>query len=120
MERSREITKRDFYPLPGCRFRSCAGTTLLGVLTATSLFAIGGLGVVATLVSSTRLKAANRETAVAALAARSALETMRATAFEEIFATFNSRANDNPDGQGTAPGASFAVEGLSARTGDAD
>ena len=38
----------------------------------------------------------------------------------EVFAAFNEDAADDPEGAGTAPGADFAVPGLSALSSDAD
>jgi hypothetical protein len=49
------------------------------------------------------------------------IETMRGTAFERIFATYNGyAADDPPPGAGTAPGADFDVEGLVPLAGDRD
>ena len=97
-----------------------AGATLFGVLVAASLFSIGGLSVLTTLAQSTRLNALNRETAIAAQAARSAVERMRALPLREVFATFNATASDDPDGPSTAPANVFDVPGLTVTKGDAD
>jgi hypothetical protein len=61
-----------------------------------------------------------REQALATEAARAVAQTMHGTPFDEVFATFNLDGDDDPDGEGTAPGASFAVVGLTPVAGDAD
>ena len=65
-----------------------------------------------TVVTTARQRAINRENAIAANAARSALELMRNEEFEQVFALFNADPADDPAGPGTAPGEFFAVEGL--------
>ena len=76
--------------------------------------------VVSSLVASISLKNTNRESHVAMLAAESALERIRGETFANAFRMFNANPADDPGGAGTAPGNSFAVTGLSPRTGDAD
>lgn len=63
---------------------------------------------------------AKRERALAVEAAQNVLEDMRQVAFSEIFARYNQDPDDDPDGRGTAPGANFAVEGLTRREEDPD
>lgn len=70
-----------------------------------------------TLVLSSRLDPVNRETVIAAEGARSMLETIRNTSFEEIARTYNLAAGDDPDGAGTAQGQRFAVANLDPRAG---
>jgi len=82
------------------------------------LVALGAtLGTISTF---TALERSSRETSVAQIGARAMLEQIQATPFPDIFATFNTDANDDPAGAGTAPGAGFAVAGLDAQAGDAD
>ena len=45
---------------------------------------------------------------------------MRAQPFDQVYALYNADPADDPLGPGTAPGAGFAVPGLSAVPGDAD
>jgi hypothetical protein len=56
----------------------------------------------------------------AAQSAREMLERIEAEAFADAFRRFNADPTDDPGGAGTAPGASFAINGLSAVPGDAD
>lgn len=80
------------------------------------------IGVGATLGSISsfaRLEEANRESTLATLATRRALENLQAQDFTQIFALFNEDAADDPGGV-PAPGAGFAVAGLTVQDGDAD
>ena len=71
-------------------------------------------------ISSMRLAETNRESALAVAFLRQAVEDLQAQDFDDIYALYNTDPADDPDGAGTAPGANFAVEGLSAQDGDAD
>ncbi len=64
--------------------------------------------------------AIKRERASAVEAAMNILERMRSERFDQLFASYNSVADDDPGGVGTAPGSNFAVVGLSAWDDDAD
>ncbi len=97
-----------------------AGFTLLEVMVASVVLAIGVASVSAAMVSAVALNNVNRETSLAQQSARMMLETVRATQFGDAFATYNLSAFDDPGGPGTAPGQNFAVAGLSAQAGDAD
>jgi len=71
------------------------------------------LGMFARTMSSTRtLDPVATENAIAASAMRSKLEELRNHPFHEVFQRYNDDPSDDPDGPGTAPGAHFAVEGL--------
>ena len=70
-----------------------------------------------TMASSKSLDPIASETAVAASAARTLLEEMKAQPFDKLFALYNANPNDDPDGAGTAPGAHFAVPELRAIPG---
>ncbi len=65
-----------------------------------------------TLTSTSRVAPLQRESALAALAARSQLEMMRAEPFGELFARYNDTGDDDPSGPDTAPGSLFRVLGL--------
>ncbi len=82
------------------------------------LIAIGGLS--GSVLSTMKLNRTNEETAAAYSAVRMMTETIQDVDFADIFATFNSDPNDDPDGPGTAPGSNFPVFGLDVRAGDAD
>ncbi len=62
----------------------------------------------------------NRETALAHEAARAVIEKMQATPFASVYATYNANPADDPGGAGTAPGAAFAVPGMTHQDNDAD
>src|SRR5205085_8105191 len=72
------------------------------------------------IVSATISSQKTREVDRATQAARQILERIEATAFADRFRSFNADPTDDPGGAGTAPGANFAVTGLSALPGDAD
>jgi len=55
---------------------------------------------------------AKRERAIAVEAAMNMMETLRATPFIDVYTTYNSLADDDLLGPGTAPGALFEVAGL--------
>jgi len=57
-------------------------------------------------------RTSNRETHLAVEAARNRMETLRATAFDSVYALHNRNPKDDPGGEGTAPGARFDVPGL--------
>jgi prepilin-type N-terminal cleavage/methylation domain-containing protein len=65
-----------------------------------------------TLAATARQRVMQRESALAAEAARTQIERMLNTPFRERYALFNSDAADDPAGAGSAPGARFAVAGL--------
>lgn len=62
----------------------------------------------------------SHEVAVAASAARQALESLKAVPFSSAFAAFNEVADDDPGGPGATPGAGFDVPGLQVLDGDPD
>jgi hypothetical protein len=78
------------------------------------------LGFSRLLLSSRMASNTTHESTVAKEGARAMLETLKATAFEEVFARFNADGSDDPGGNGTAPGNGFAVRGLEPVEGDAD
>jgi len=97
-----------------------AGFTLVEVMVTMVVLVFGIGAVVTTLVMTTSLGKTNRESNIAATAARGAVEAMKATEFEEIFARFNANPADDPDGPGTAVGNTFMVPGLNVDPTDPD
>lgn len=80
-----------------------------------------GIGLFAsTLGSVMGLGPSLRESSRAVESARSLIESLRAQEFDQLWALYNADPADDPFGAGTAPGAGFAVPGLSAVAGDAD
>jgi hypothetical protein len=57
---------------------------------------------------------------LAVQAARGVIEEIRETPIERVFALYNTDPQDDPGGQGTAPGGAFAVDGLGPIDGDPD
>jgi hypothetical protein len=85
------------------------------VLLVTLLFFSQSIG------STAALTGVNRETGLATEAAREVMERMQGTDdFALVFRLFNDFPDDDPDGPGTAPGASFAVAGLDPTEDDPD
>jgi hypothetical protein len=69
--------------------------------------------------ASTALNSTNRESVVAMQAAQSALEALKGTAFDEIYARHDgNQANDPADG--LSPGQYFTVSALDLQVGDLD
>lgn len=99
---------------------SRAGFALIEVSIAAVVLvtAIGSL--VGTLIYGMRLSRSSEETAIAQDAARQILERMQGVSFDEIFATFNTDPEDDPEGPGSAPGGAFQAFGLNVRPGDPD
>ena len=97
-----------------------SGFTLVDVVVATFVLVIAIGGLSSAVISTMQLQRANEESAAAYAALREMTESVQATDFGDIFATFNADPGDDPDGAGSAPGENFAVFGLDARPGDAD
>jgi type II secretory pathway pseudopilin PulG len=90
-----------------------AGMTLVEIVVAICVLLVGVLGFVRTIASLQRVDVMTRETAQATEAARAVMERISAEAFAEAFRRYNSVPSDDPGGAGTAPGATFSVDGLS-------
>jgi len=103
----------------GGRARRRRGLTMIEIVCALAVLVLGVLGFSQALVGALRANVTTREATLATQAARSRIETLQATPFEEVFALYNATDADDPAG-GTAPGAGFAVPGLQALPGDAD
>jgi len=89
-----------------------AGMTLVEVVIALTVVAVSASIFYRLVLATTDLRSLNRENAIAADAARVVLEDLRAEAFHELFALYNADPADDPGGNGTAPGATFLVDGL--------
>ena len=81
---------------------------------------VATLGFSQALVAGMRLADSTRERALAVQAARQCIEELEDETFAQVFARYNANAADDPGGAGTAPGASFTVEGLTPLVDDAD
>jgi hypothetical protein len=94
--------------------------TLLEVMVSLSISLVAMALFSSALVTTSRIGADKRLTAMAALAARNVLETMRSAPHSERYALYNRNPEDDPAGKGTAPGRFFAVDGLTPVPGDKD
>lgn len=97
-----------------------AGFTVVEVAIAMLVLVVAVGGLSGALMSGINLSRANDETEVARERAFQMAEAIQAETFRDIFALFNEDPNDDPGGPNTAPGAGFAVDGLTPRGGDAD
>ena len=93
-----------------------AGFSLVEMAIAAVVITVAVCGLSGSVVSSVALNRVNHETALAEAAVRGVMEQVSGANFAQAFARFNTDPADDPDGAGTAPGATFAVVGL---TGDA-
>ena len=104
---------------PGPEARSSAGFSLLELLLVVSVFVIALLAFSQSMGYAVRLTTMNRETGLAADAAREMIEQLQGSEdFTLVFALYNSDPGDDP-GPG-APGAGFAVFGLDPADDDPD
>ena len=85
-----------------------------------SVMVAGLLSYLLSFSESVSLSEVNRETVIAVQELRATLEEVRATDFDDVFATYNEADADDPGGAGTAVGADFAVPGFTPQDGDAD
>lgn len=105
-------------PSGGCRGASRgSGYALIEVLIALPIVAVAGVMLFGTMTGTARQRALNRETIVVVEAARATIERIRNEALVDVFALYNADPFDDPDGPGTAPGASFAIPGIRAVEG---
>lgn len=100
--------------------RSRAGFALVEVMMAAVVLTVAISGLSASILVAMSLSRVNRDTAIAQQAARRTLEEIESRTFSEIFAAYNANAGDDVGLLSAAPGANFAVQGLSALPGDAD
>jgi prepilin-type N-terminal cleavage/methylation domain-containing protein len=100
--------------------RARRGLTMIEMMVTLCVLTIAVVAYSGSLVSTARLRLERRQESMAAQAARTRLEDMRATPFLQRYLSFNDSGADDPAGPDTAPGANFAVEGLEAVAGDAD
>jgi len=73
-----------------------------------------------TVASVARQRSINRESVIAAEAARGVIEDMRNADFREVYAMYNADPDDDPGGAGSSPGNRLAVAGLAPRPGSPD
>jgi type II secretory pathway pseudopilin PulG len=94
------------------RYRTRRGITLVEMVVALGVMAVGLLGFLQSIVAAVNVARAQREIAIASEAGRQTIERMRSESFAQVFKRYNVDPNDDPGGAGTAPGASIVVAGL--------
>lgn len=97
-----------------------AGMTLIEVMVSVVVLTVCISLLSNTIAATVAQGVANRERALAVEAAQNIAEDMRRAPFDQIYALYNQDPTDDPGRAGTAPGAHFAVEGLSVQEGDQD
>ena len=99
---------------------STSGFTLVEVMVGGSVFVTAVMLTMGSILSSMGVGSLTRESAIATEAAQKVLEEMRQQEFTQLFVLYNSDPADDPYGAGSAPGSTFEVDGLSARSDDGD
>lgn len=94
--------------------------TFVELMVVTFILGVAFMIFTSTVAGVTRQRMINRETVIASNEARNMVERMRNEEFADVFALFNADPLDDPGGAGTAPGNSFAVDGLDVEAGDPD
>jgi hypothetical protein len=87
-----------------------AGLSLIELLMAGAFLAVAACGMSAVLAGSLGMTAVNKETALARNAAQRMLEELQNVPPGDVFTTFNHIIDDDPLGDGTAPGGLFSVK----------
>jgi prepilin-type N-terminal cleavage/methylation domain-containing protein len=91
------------------------GFSFVELVVAIAILTVALGSLASAVVATSSLNRANREVQLAAAAAQSAIERIRAARFEDAFALFNDDPADDPvsaPGEPAAPGSSFEVPGL--------
>lgn len=94
--------------------------TLTELMVAMMVMTVSVYILSSTITATIAHSAGKRERVRAVEAVRSLLEEMRSLPCGELFARYNSDPTDDPEGINSAPGNTFAVEGLDAQSGDPD
>ena len=100
--------------------RRIGGFVTIEALIAMVILTTCGIILSSSLTASFASRVVNEERGAAARAARNILEDMRNVPFVDLYRTFNVDPRDDPNGEGTAPGHQFSVEGLQASPNDPD
>lgn len=99
---------------------SQAGFTLIEVMIAIAMVAIGLSTYVVSIALASVTSEVNRQSALAIRAGQQQMEQLKGADFATVFASFNWVPADDPGVPGSAPGASFDVDGLDPIDGDPD
>lgn len=95
------------------------GFSLVEIVLVMAILTVSATIYAQTVASSRRLDPIAVETAIAAEAARVAIERIRAQPVDQVLALYDADPANDPGGAGTAPGATFAVAGLAPGAGGA-
>jgi len=93
--------------------------TLVEVMVALMVMTAAGQILVTTLSASFGYRVTKEQRGMAVEGAINMVEEMHATPFYDVFAAFNANPDDDPEGPGTARGASFDIPGLAPVPGQA-
>lgn len=93
--------------------------TLLELMIALTVFALGMGSAVFAMIRTTALSESAHERELAMQAVEGVMESLQAANFREVFARYNATAADDP-ADGVSPGRNFDAVGLEAVEGDAD
>lgn len=96
------------------RRRTHSGFTLVEMAVVMAILTVAIAMLAQTLAAASRLEPIAEESTLAAEAARTQFERMRAVPTSELVARYDADPSNDPLGPGTAPGATFSVEGLAA------
>ena len=94
--------------------------TLLELTIAMMVVSVALVFLTGTIGALSNQRVINSENAVARAAAKTVIESMRASVFSQVWPRYNEDPDDDPGGSGSAPGSGFAVGGLTPVPGDAD
>ena len=78
------------------RNRAVAGMTLVEIMIAVAVVALALLGIMSAVSAATTLQETSREKAVAYMAARELLESMRSDNFADLYSRYNNTSQDDP------------------------
>ncbi len=107
-------------PTEGMRRTGRDGYTLVETMVAAIVVGVAVMGAISAILSSVGVTRVNRDTAVARQAAQRRMEEIQSVPFQETFAAFNEDVGDDAALSVPAPGAGFAVPGLTPLEGDPD
>lgn len=91
---------------------------MIEVVVALAVLVVAVVGALGTLSSTALVGESTPERTRAQFATQQMVERLRGTSLADVFALYNTVADDDPKGPGTAPGSFFAIRGLEPRPGE--
>lgn len=117
----RAIARRRFERTSTDRQRAAdSGIALVEVAVAMLVFAVATGVLLQTMAAGHGLRGTAQEEWMATSAAQNVLERIRNESFRDVVRMYDANPFNDPGGAGTAPGATFDVEGLDPTPGDED